>query len=178
MLPGFTQQNALIIASLAVAVVAAFFLCGIVGLRRDKLPLLLRDPVALGAFAACAAIVAGVLVGRILIGGWTPFWYYRLLAGYQAIVLAAASTVVFAKRDKPVQAVLVIAAIVLVFGLVKQTRSLHRANAARVCSTKKTTNAPIIRIAAAVSEANNCHIDSHQAATRNRRSGLTARRAK
>ncbi len=50
LLPGFTQQNALIIASLAVAFVAAFFLSGIIGLRRDRLSVLLRDPVALGGF--------------------------------------------------------------------------------------------------------------------------------
>jgi hypothetical protein len=130
LLPGFTQQNALIIASLAVAVTAAFFLSGIVGLRRDRLAVLLRDPVALGAFAACAAIVGGVFVGRIMIDGWTPPWYFRLLAGYQAIVLAAASTAVIAKRDKPVQTVLLIAAVVLTYGLIRQTRSLHRADTA------------------------------------------------
>jgi hypothetical protein len=130
LLPGFTAQNALIVASLAVAMTTVFFLLGIVGLRRDRLSLLLRDPVALGAFAACTAIVAGVFVGRILIDGWTPFWYFRLLAGYQAIVLAAASTAIVAKRERPVQAVLVIAAIVLTYGLIRQTRTLHRNNTA------------------------------------------------
>jgi len=130
LLPGFTQQNALIIAASAIVVAILFFLSRMVGLRRDTLAARLRDPVALGAFAACAAIVGGVFVGRIMIDGWTPFWYYRFVAGYQAILLAAASTTVIAKRDRPVQAVLLIAAILLTYGVIRQTRSLHRANAA------------------------------------------------
>jgi hypothetical protein len=45
-------------------------------------------------------------------------------------LLAAASTAVITRRDKPVHAVLLIAAILLTYGLIRQTRSLHRANTA------------------------------------------------
>jgi hypothetical protein len=131
LLPQNIGDAARITVPIALAViVAVLFAVKALAVEPEKVFVRLRDPAVLGAVSAFIAIVVTVFVGRIVTDGYTPTWYYRFLSAYEAILLAAASTVVVVRRIALVRAICLVLAAYLAYGFGRQIYSVHMGNRA------------------------------------------------
>jgi hypothetical protein len=112
------------------AIVAILFAVKALAVEPAKVFVRLRDPAILGAVSAFIAIVVAVFVGRIVTDGYTPTWYYRFLSAYEAIMLAAASTVVVVRRVALVRTICLVLAAYLAYGFGRQIYTVHMGNRA------------------------------------------------
>ncbi len=131
LLPQNIGDAARVIVPLVLAVaVAILFAVKALAVEPAKVLARMRDPAVLGALSALIAIVVAVFVGRIVTDGYTPTWYYRFLSAYEAILLAAASTVVMVRRVALVRTICLVLAAYLVYGFGRQIYTVHVGNRA------------------------------------------------
>jgi hypothetical protein len=151
LVPQNIGDYARVIVPVAVAVVVAvLFAVKALAIEPKKLFAGMRDPAVLGALSAFIAIVVAVFVGRIVTDGYTPTWYYRFLSAYEAILLAAASTMVVVRRIALVRTIFLALAAYLVYGFAEQIYTVHQGNRAiyqsnEIASVVSTVRQQILR---------------------------------
>ena len=120
----------IIVPLVLAALVAILFAVKALAVEPTKVFVRMRDPAVLGAVSAFIAIVVAVFVGRIVTDGYAPTWYYRFLSAYEAILLAAASTVVVVRRVALVRTICLVLAAYLAYGFGRQIYTVHMGNRA------------------------------------------------
>ncbi len=119
----------------AMVSVAGLFAFGLLAIDQKRIWARMQEPVVVGAISACLAIVGAVFVGRIITDGYISPWYYRFLSAYEAILLAAGTTLVVVRHKKIVGIIFAGFAAYFVFGYADQiylirsgNESIHRSD--------------------------------------------------